>query len=108
MAVNAAYFILLFIKAFICNPVAAYWDKSIPGYQCMDMSAIFIAIDIINIISDLTILLLPAGITWSLKFPLAKKIRISVLLSTGGLACGLTVLHLYVLALACCGVSKGS
>jgi len=99
VGIGISYTVILFIKAFICKPVAAYWDREIPGARCLDTGTIFIAIDVVNIVSDAIVLLLPASMTWSLNFSLAKKVRITVLLSTGGTAVALTILHLCVLTL---------
>lgn len=60
----------------------------------MDTGSIFIAIGFVNLVSDLLVLVYPTILTWSLNMPLIRKIRISGLLSTGGCAVALTLMHL--------------
>lgn len=85
----------LFIKAFICWPISAYWlgeeDK------CLNQSAIITADAIISVISDLVILLVPMPLIWSLQLPMKKRLRIIGMLCAGGVATGFSVYRLVLI-----------
>ncbi|UNI18571.1 hypothetical protein JDV02_004831 [Purpureocillium takamizusanense] len=95
IAIIVAYYVSgFFIKVFICWPISAYWHGE--SDKCMNQSAIITADAIISVISDLTILLLPTPLTWSLQLPRRKRVRVAGLLCAGGIA---TAFSIYRLAL---------
>ncbi|KAH6607111.1 hypothetical protein Trco_003424 [Trichoderma cornu-damae] len=88
-----AYYVSgLFIKIFICWPIHAYWEGD--SGRCLDQSAIVTADSIISVISDLAILLLPTPLTWSLRLPLRKRLRVTGLLCAGGVATAFSIYRL--------------
>lgn len=74
--------ILLFL--YVCTPIGSYWDWSIPG-TCINQQAIFDAGNILNVITDFMILLLPIWMLRPMRTPLTKKIGVLLILMTGGL-----------------------
>lgn len=81
-----------FIKVFVCWPIPAYWRGE--AEKCLNQSAIITSDAIISVISDLTILLLPTPLTWSLQLPKRKRMRVSGLLCAGGIATGFSIYRL--------------
>ena len=74
--------ILLFL--YVCTPIGSYWDWSIPG-KCINQQAIFDAGNILNVITDFMILLLPIWMLSPMRTPLTKKIGVLLILMAGGL-----------------------
>jgi hypothetical protein len=74
---------LLFL--YICKPMAFYWDWAIPNGTCINQQAAFDSANILNMITDFAILLLPIWMLRPLHAPLLKKIGISFVLMAGGL-----------------------
>jgi hypothetical protein len=81
-----------FIKLFICRPISAYWRGE--ADKCMNQSAIITSDAIISVVSDLTILLLPTPLTWSLQLPRRRRLRVSGILCAGGIATAFSIYRL--------------
>ncbi|KAG8424899.1 hypothetical protein J3458_001654 [Metarhizium acridum] len=84
-----------FIKLFICRPISAYWRGE--RDKCLNQSAIITSDAIISVISDLTILLLPTPLTWSLQLPRRKRLRVSGILCAGGIATAFGIYRLILI-----------
>ncbi|KAI0096666.1 hypothetical protein GGR51DRAFT_568279 [Nemania sp. FL0031] len=80
------YLIGTFIEGFQCPPNKI----GTPGCN-IDVGKYNIASGIINVISDLTILIAPHWVIWNLKLSLARKTGISLLFTIGVLATGSAV-----------------
>ena len=57
----------------LCRPLAYNWDKTIRG-SCADISAAYLAAGILNLLSDVSVLVLPIPIVLSLHLPLRSRI----------------------------------
>lgn len=101
LALNVLYyFIILFIKAFICDPVSAYWTEMTRpkgSGTCLDRSAVIIADSLISVISDIAIFVLPVVFTWPLQMRKTLKIKVVSLLGLGGIAVGFSLYRLVLL-----------
>lgn len=105
LALNVLYyFIILFVKAFICTPVSAYWTTAKatkPGESesgtCLDRPAVIIADSLISVISDIAILVLPVVFTWPLQMRVKVKVKVVSLLGLGGIAVGFSLYRLVLL-----------
>jgi hypothetical protein len=60
----------------------------------MNQSAIITSDAIISVVSDLTILLLPTPLTWSLQLPRRRRLRVSGILCAGGIATAFSIYRL--------------
>ncbi|PHH64773.1 hypothetical protein CDD81_4035 [Ophiocordyceps australis] len=80
---------VLFESFFLCRPFAYTWDKTIPGV-CGSTQDAYLAIAIVNLVTDLSVVALPMPILWRLKLPQRKKIAISAILSLGLVICAFT------------------
>ena len=65
-----------------CLPREKIWNPSLPG-TCINSYANFIATGSLNVVSDFTILLLPAWSIWHLHLPLKRKLTVSAVFATG-------------------------
>ena len=53
---------------FLCSPREAIWDSNIPGAHCIDWKALFAFAGLINIITDVIMLIIP--------YPVIKRLQI--------------------------------
>ena len=81
--IGALLIAVIFGTFFICRPFAYAWDKTIDGGQCGDTTKYYLAIGIVNMIIDLSIVLLPMPILWKLQMPTNKKLAVSGILMLG-------------------------
>jgi len=72
------YITCTFLEIFGCQPRARLWDKLIPG-RCLNMDAVIVASGAVNLLSDLTILLLPQNTIWRLNLSSRKKLGVSAI-----------------------------
>ncbi|KXJ86009.1 hypothetical protein Micbo1qcDRAFT_112891, partial [Microdochium bolleyi] len=94
VALLVAYLPVQVVKICICSPITSYWDASITG-TCLNQRKVFVSDLVLAIITDITILILPIPLTWSLSFSWQKKLRISLLLGAGGAATAITAYRMY-------------
>lgn len=74
-----ASFVIVCTFIFACQPVAKSWDISLKG-KCLDRAAVFVAVAVLNIISDLCLLLLPVPIILELHASRVQKAKIMIIL----------------------------
>ncbi|KAH7109481.1 hypothetical protein B0J11DRAFT_448958 [Dendryphion nanum] len=83
------------IEIFQCWPREKIWNPLYMGGHCsVDMTKHMIIAGIVNIISDIAILILPHRVIWTLKISSAKKLAMSVLFGIGIFACTTAVVRL--------------
>jgi len=91
------YFIITFIKIFICNPVSAYWRFSErENATCLSQSGVIIADSVISFGTDIAIFAFPVALTWSLQMPFWKKVKVIFLLGLGGIAVAFSLYRLVI------------
>jgi hypothetical protein len=78
------YFACFVAFIFACWPREKIWSPHIPG-KCISTNASIIATSAINVISDVTILLLPVHGISQLRIPLRKKVGVGAIFATGAL-----------------------
>lgn len=84
--INTAYYLAgMLATIFECTPRSKAWDVFTSGGYCVDIAALIVVGAIINLISDLVMLLIPLFCISSLKLPLRKKIGVSCVFATGAL-----------------------
>lgn len=71
-----------FAVLFQCIPREKIWNPAVTG-TCIDVEIYFIATSVVNIVSDVSLLLLPITVIWNLKMDLKKKFSVSVVFATG-------------------------
>lgn len=73
---TAFYTAITTVKIFKCVPQSKIFNKSIPG-KCINFEALLYVTGIVNICSDIFILVLPLGTVWRLHMPRNQKIGVS-------------------------------
>ncbi|KAL8654520.1 MAG: hypothetical protein Q9226_003401 [Calogaya cf. arnoldii] len=76
------YLAVMLVQIFQCQPREKTWNPLMPGH-CVDLAAVLIAEAVINVISDLSILVLPVAKIWKLQMRTSKKHSISIVFGTG-------------------------
>lgn len=66
-----------------CQPLAFFWDPTIPSGHCIDINAFFRWISLPNILTDVAMLVLPQPLVWTLKVTRHHKIGLTLTFLTG-------------------------
>jgi hypothetical protein len=69
----------------VCQPFAFNWDKSIPGGSCGDQVTSFTITGIINLITDIVVLLLPMRPLYQLQMATFKRVTLVAVFGLGTL-----------------------
>jgi hypothetical protein len=82
-------------KICICMPISTFWlGKGVTHGKCLVQLDIFLTDTVISVVSDLMILMLPVALVSMLKMPFKKKLKVTMILAAGGLACIATIVRL--------------
>lgn len=73
---------LFFSYVFQCWPRERIWSPQVPG-RCVDATSSNLAAGILNLISDIETLILPAWAIWHLNLPLKRKLGAYAVFSVG-------------------------
>jgi hypothetical protein len=68
----------------ICRPMAAQWDPNVPGL-CGNQIASFVALEVLGMVLDLTLMLVPSYFLANLHLNRRKKAGMIALFNTGAL-----------------------
>lgn len=71
-----------FIFVFQCSPREKIWNARVPG-QCLNVNSIFFFSGAWNILSDISILVLPIHSIFKLHLPTRRKIQVSAVFAVG-------------------------
>ena len=66
-----------------CQPLAFFWNPTIPGGHCININAFFRWISLPNILTDVAMLVLPQPLIWNLQISRNQKIGLTVTFLTG-------------------------
>lgn len=72
----------VFVDIFQCTPNKAVWDSKAKG-TCVNRTAQDLSMAIINLITDIVVLILPMHPVWSLQVSKSKKWELSAMFSLG-------------------------
>nr|ANM86380.1 hypothetical protein [Cladonia uncialis subsp. uncialis]AUW31253.1 hypothetical protein [Cladonia uncialis subsp. uncialis] len=81
----------------LCRPFEYNWNKYIPG-TCEDSTQAYEAVGILNLITDLTIVILPMPVLWKLQLPVAKKVALTFMFGVGVLICIVSTIRILSLS----------
>ncbi|CAH0056810.1 unnamed protein product [Clonostachys solani] len=97
MSISAAWICLrIFMITFRCWPVAAYWDKTIPGGACnIPDSVVFFGTVLPHFVMDIVILILPVVEVFKLRLKMGQKFGVAALFVLGAIVCIASVFVLY-------------
>ena len=71
------WFILTLVTIFQCRPVAAFWDPTIQGAECIDLPHFAVVSCVLNLLTDVLILCLPIPMVWGLNTTKAQKVTLT-------------------------------
>lgn len=66
-------------------PVAKFWNPQIPG-TCVNAAALYYANAAINIVQDISLVMLPFFMLRSLSMPRKEKVTLMIILGLGGVS----------------------
>ncbi|KAL4815061.1 hypothetical protein BDW67DRAFT_176582 [Aspergillus spinulosporus] len=87
----------IFGLIFAYNPVQAQWKSWLP-HTSINNQAFWMAMGIINIVYDITILCMPQPLVWSLQMTRRRKILLSGVFALGGFVCVTSIVRVYYLS----------
>ncbi|PQE06817.1 integral membrane protein [Rutstroemia sp. NJR-2017a BBW] len=67
----------------ICRPFAYQWDKTIEGGTCGNQTLGILLVAILNLITDLIMVIMPMPMVWNLKMPRSKKLALMGMFGLG-------------------------
>ena len=83
--VNMVYYtIAMFVTMFQCDPPAKLWNPFLPGY-CLRYQNWILASGVVNMVSDLLMLLFPIICIWNLHMSRKQKWGVSAIFLVGTL-----------------------
>jgi hypothetical protein len=81
------YTIFVFLNIFACQPRRKFWDQTVEGGHCLDWPVVLAVGNVVTLISDIMIWLLPQRVIFSLQLDTSRKIGLSLLFTIGIFAC---------------------
>ncbi|KAK1835755.1 hypothetical protein QBC39DRAFT_273695, partial [Podospora conica] len=87
---------LAFLLTLICQPVATFWDPSIPG-KCIDITTVWYIMAGVNLITDFLILTLPMPVISSLQLPNRQKYMLMGVFCLGFFPCAISIYRIRTL-----------
>ncbi|KAL6720061.1 hypothetical protein ACLMJK_001982 [Lecanora helva] len=94
IAVNSAFYLcFLIIPTALCKPRRKIWTPELPG-KCLDVNKLYLASAVFNFLSDIAMLSVPIYLVWRLQMSIRRKIGVTAIFCTGGLACISSILRL--------------
>jgi hypothetical protein len=73
----------ILIGFLICRPLAFNWDRTITEGSCGNMSAGYAAVGVIDIVTDILLILLPQRMVWKLQLPRQTKFALGGVFALG-------------------------
>lgn len=89
----------LFVCIFQCNPIHRVYDRTIPG-TCINFTAHRWSNAVLNLVTDISIFILPIPVILRLNMSIGSKIGLVVLFSMGFFICLTTALRMATLPLS--------
>ncbi|PYH87956.1 putative integral membrane protein [Aspergillus ellipticus CBS 707.79] len=87
------------LAAFLnCRPFAFNWDRSIPGGKCGDRVKSFTVMGVINLVTDLVVLVIPMPLLYRLQMAQYKKVTLMIVFGLGAVTCVISALRIAILA----------
>lgn len=67
----------------ICSPRKKIWNPLLTTGRCYNYNAVYIAIGIFNVVSDIVILIIPMFPIWKLPLPIKTRIGVMAVFAAG-------------------------
>ncbi|RAR09007.1 integral membrane protein [Stemphylium lycopersici] len=84
--------------SFACRPFAFNWDKTIPGGKCSNQVTSLTATAVVNLVTDVMVLLLPMRPLYKLQMATYKKVTLFAVFGLGIFTCVISALRISVLS----------
>lgn len=86
MFIVAGYsFAIIFALVFTCNPIEKNWDASILEGSCINRSAIYVMTAVVNIVTDVMIILVPVPIIIKVQMPRIQRFGVMCMFAVGSM-----------------------
>jgi hypothetical protein len=80
---NALYYTAnIIVENVSCTPKAYWWDKSLTGH-CLNGTVLALTSATVNLAFDITILILPQRVIWTLNMSTSRRLGVSVVFAIG-------------------------
>ncbi|RMZ04537.1 hypothetical protein D0860_06340 [Hortaea werneckii] len=89
--------IQFFCVLFTCVPVAAQWDVSITDAKCISTRSIWIAGSIVNVMTDIVLLIMPLPYVWNLNAPMAQRLALGGMFCLGAFVSVVSIVRLSIM-----------
>ncbi|PYH93733.1 hypothetical protein BO71DRAFT_354646 [Aspergillus ellipticus CBS 707.79] len=83
------------VKICECTPRSRIWDKDVPGH-CININIPILVTSIVNVVSDIIMLLMPIMCVWRLQITVRRKLGISAIFAAGIFGCISSMMRLAV------------
>ncbi|MCJ1309868.1 hypothetical protein MMC25_003529 [Agyrium rufum] len=87
----------ILVSVFQCIPIQKSWNKALSGY-CVNNEGQWYSFAVLNIISDIAIMILPMPVIQKLQLPKGQKIGLSLVFLLGAFVCGTSIYRMIALA----------
>ncbi|KAF1833323.1 hypothetical protein BDW02DRAFT_552717 [Decorospora gaudefroyi] len=77
----------VFPLAFACTPVKRNWDVTVTEGSYIDRTPLYMATAVLNMVTDILLLVLPMPMVFKLHMPRAQKAGLTCIFSVGSLTC---------------------
>ncbi|KAJ5356387.1 hypothetical protein N7517_010996 [Penicillium concentricum] len=82
----------------ICRPFAFNWDQTIPGGSCGDQVTSFTVTGVINLVTDVVVLVTPMPLLYNLQMASYKKVTFITIFGLGAVTCIISILRISILS----------
>jgi hypothetical protein len=86
------YVVMLFLKIFICRPIPVFWGAA--EGECFNQRVLILVDNVISLVSDIVVLLLPCPLAKQLQVGMMAKVKIAAVFGVGGIACIFSLVRL--------------
>ncbi|KAK6217251.1 integral membrane protein [Colletotrichum tabaci] len=90
--------VTVLIAFFICRPLSDNWLLDLKGRHCGNQPAADGTMGVLNMMTDVAVLVMPISHLWRLRLEMYKKVALIVTFSLGVFTCIVSALRLYYLA----------
>lgn len=70
---------------FSCRPINSWWDRSIQGQKCINLTAFWYINASLNIVTDIAVVALPLYVLKDLNLPRRQKWAVNAIFLVGGM-----------------------
>jgi len=76
-----------------CRPIQGFWDPTVAA-TCINFENYSVGYAVVNILTDVIILVLPIRVVWNLQLPRGQKVALTFIFLLGSFVCAATLIRL--------------